>query len=348
MKIHILYPFKDGPWGGANQFLKAVKEYFINKESYIENIEEANIVLFNSSPSKEFSGFVDIIKKLKIKYPNKIFINRIDGPVFYIRDRNLFIDKAFYKFNNTICDGTVFQSYWSREKNIYLGMKKNHFETTILNAPNSEIFNKNGKKFFDKNEKVKIIATSWSSNIKKGFEVYKWMDENLDFTKYEMTFIGNSPFKFKNIILKEPMDSETLTSELKRHDIFITASQSDPCSNSLIEAMHSGLPALGLDDGGHTEIISRGGEVFKAHGEIPQKLDLIANNYEEYQNNINLPTIDEVGELYFQFLKKIYHEKKASYNPKNPSFIDYLKIKSFVVLWNFEEKLYAIKRRIFK
>lgn len=348
MKIHILYPFKDGPWGGANQFLKAVKEYFIKKDSYTEKIEEADIILFNSSPSALLLLLLLEAYKLKKNNPKILLINRIDGPVFYIRDRNLFIDKAFYKFNDTICDGTVFQSYWSREKNIYLGMKKNHFETTILNAPNSEIFNKNGKKFFDKNEKVKIIATSWSSNIKKGFEVYKWMDENLDFTKYEMTFIGNSPFKFKNIILKEPMDSETLASELKRHDIFITASQSDPCSNSLIEAMHSGLPALGLDDGGHTEIISCGGEVFKAHGEIPQKLDLIANNYEEYQNNINLPTIDEVGELYFQFLKKIYHEKKASYNPKNPSFIDYLKIKSFVVLWNFEEKLYAIKRRIFK
>ena len=38
MKIHILYPFKDGPWGGANQFLKAVKEYFIKRESYTEKI----------------------------------------------------------------------------------------------------------------------------------------------------------------------------------------------------------------------------------------------------------------------------------------------------------------------
>lgn len=348
MKINILYPFKDGPWGGANQFLKAVKEYFIKKESYTEKIEDADIILFNSSPSKEFNGLLSAVKKLKTQYPNKIFINRIDGPVFYIRDRNLFIDKAFYKFNDTICDGTIFQSHWSREKNIYLGMKKNFYETTILNAPNSDIFNKNSKKAFNKNEKIKLIATSWSSNIKKGFEVYKWMDENLDFSKYEMTFVGNSPFKFKNIVSKEPMDSETLARELKKHDIFITASQSDPCSNSLIEAMHCGIPALGLDDGGHTEIISRGGEVFRTANEIPEKLNLIVQNYEEYQNNISLPTIDEVGELYFQFLKKIYDEKEGTYKPKNPSVFDYLKIRSYVILWNIEEKLYAIKRRIVK
>ena len=348
MKIHILYPFKDGPWGGANQFLKAVKEYFIKRESYTEKIEEADIILFNSSPSALLLLLLLEAYKLKKNNPKILLINRIDGPVFYIRDRNLFIDKAFYKFNDTICDGTVFQSHWSREKNIYLGMKRNNFETTILNAPNSDIFNKQDKKTFDKHQKVKLIATSWSSNIKKGFEVYKWMDENLDFTKYHMTFVGNSPFKFKNIILKEPMGSETLASELKKHDIFITASQSDPCSNSLIEAMHCGLPALGLDDGGHTEIIAHGGEVFKTSSDIPQKLDLIVNNYEKYQNNINLPTINEVGELYFQFLKRIYDERESSYKPKKPTLFDYLKIKSYVVLWNIEEKLFAIKRRILK
>jgi len=348
MKIHILYPFKDGPWGGANQFLKTVKEYFIKKNSYTEKIEEADIILFNSSPMA-MDKIAKSLFQIKKTFSDKIFINRIDGPVFYIRDRNLFIDKAFYKFNDTICDGTIFQSHWSKKKNIYLGMKKNLFETTILNAPNSDIFNKNGKKTFDKHQKVKLITTSWSSNIKKGFEVYKWMDENLDFTKYEMTFVGNSPFKFKNIILKEPMDSKTLASELKNHDIFVTASQSDPCSNSLIEAMHCGLPTLGLNDGGHTEIIAHGGEVFKTSSKIPQKLDLIVNSYEEYQNNINLPTIDEVGKLYYEFLTSIYNEKEnGSYKPKNPTLFDCLKIRSYIVLWNLEEKLYAIKRRIFK
>jgi len=222
-------------------------------------------------------------------------------------------------------------------------MKMNNFETTILNAPNPELFNKNDKKSFVKHQKIKLIATSWSSNMKKGFEVYRWMDENLDFTKYEMTFVGNSPFKFKNIILKEPMDSESLASELKNHDIFITASQSDPCSNSLIEAIHCGLPALGLDDGGHTEIISRGGEVFRASSEIAQKLDLIVNNYVEYQKNINLPIIDEVGELYFGFLKKIYDEKEDDYKPKNPTFFDYIQIKIYLVSWKLLERYYLLK-----
>ena len=34
MKVHILYPFIDGPWGGANQFLKAIKNYLISLDIY--------------------------------------------------------------------------------------------------------------------------------------------------------------------------------------------------------------------------------------------------------------------------------------------------------------------------
>mgnify|MGYP000379066161 CR=1 FL=1 len=106
------------------------------------------------------------MKCLKKSFPDKIFINRIDGPVFYIRGRNLSIDKAFYKFNDTICDGTVFQSHWSREKNIYLGMKRNNFETTILNAPNSDIFNKNDKKSFNKNAAPLLLSSVFFANVR--------------------------------------------------------------------------------------------------------------------------------------------------------------------------------------
>jgi hypothetical protein len=50
MKIHILYPFKEGPWGGANQFLKAIKAYLEKKSCYENNPKKADIILFNGSP----------------------------------------------------------------------------------------------------------------------------------------------------------------------------------------------------------------------------------------------------------------------------------------------------------
>ncbi|HFU76305.1 MAG TPA: glycosyltransferase family 1 protein [Arcobacter sp.] len=344
MKVHILYPFVDGPWGGANQFLKAIREYFIEQGCYEEELENADVILFNSSPNS-LVALLPQIYRLKQKFPNKLFVNRIDGPVFYIRDRNRYIDKAFYLFNESVCEGTIFQSNWSREKNYHLGMKKNRFEVTVLNAPNPNIFNINHKKPFAFNRKIKLIATSWSNNLKKGFDVYKWMDEHLDFSKYEMVFIGNSPYDFQNIEIKEPMKSSDLAMALQDSDIIITASQSDPCSNALIEAIHCGLPAIGLDDGGHTEIIGRGGEVFREVQEIPQLLEKISMDYEAYQKNIELPNIHTVGKLYLDFCHKISMEIQKS---KYFTFISYLKIKAYIFIWRVNEKMYAFKNRFLK
>ncbi|SFO93759.1 glycosyltransferase [Hydrogenimonas thermophila] len=349
MKIHILYPFVDGPWGGANQFLKAIKNYFISLNAYTEDENKADIILFNSSPSALLLLLLSKVYKLKKQNPNLIVINRIDGPVFLIRNKDLEIDTSFYKFNYSICDGTIFQSNWSKDQNYRLGLEKNNFETTILNAPNPNIFNKNNKIPFNKNRKIKIIATSWSNNWKKGFKTYKWLDENLDFSKYEMTFVGNSPVEFKNIVYKKPMNSENLALELKQHDIFITASQKDPCSNSLIEALHCGLPAIGLNDGGHPEIIGKGGEVFDTKEEILKSIEKIVNNYENYQNNINLPTIDEVGKMYYEFLEMIYKEQQTgNYKPKKFSLVDNLVIKKTLILWKINEKIKGIISRFFR
>lgn len=347
-KINILYPFVDGPWGGANQFLKAVRNYFKIIGSYDEQIDNSDVILFNSSPSSTFHKLVKETYTIKQKYPDKLIINRIDGPVNVYRGKNKSIDKAFYLFTKHFCDGTIFQSNWSRDESYSDGMEKNSFETTVLNAPNPEIFNSHDTIELNKEEKIKLIATSWSSNWKKGFEVYKWLDENLDFTKYEMIFVGNTPIKFKNIIHKEPVDSKGLSIELKKSHIFITASQSDPCSNSLIEALHCGLPAIGLDDGGHTQIISKGGEVFINKEDIPNLLEKILSDYEKYKQNIDLPSIDEVGKRYFEFIQGIHNEKISSnYIPKKVSYFDLLKINYYIYIWKLEEKLFAVKNKVF-
>ena len=48
MKIFIDFKFTEKPWGGGNQFLKALYHSF-KKDGYIEDkIENADIILFNS------------------------------------------------------------------------------------------------------------------------------------------------------------------------------------------------------------------------------------------------------------------------------------------------------------
>ena len=316
IKIHIFFEFKDGPFGGGNQFLKALKKSFEEKGVYSDNPENADVILFNSHHK-----LVQLLK-FKNKHPEKIMIHRIDGPVFLIRSKNLEIDRLIYKINNQLADATIYQSDWSKKKNYELGIKKNYFETTIINAPDTTIFNRLNKHPFKFTGKIKIIASSWASNKNKGFKIYEWLDDNLDFSKYEMTFCGNSPLTFKNIKHIKPVQSTELAKILKEHDIYITASQKDPCSNSLIEALHCGLPAIALNDGGHPEIIGKGGLTFNKQEEIPEILNKIVENYTKYQNNISLPNINTVADKYHQFMKSVFEKSlNKEYNIKKLNLI---------------------------
>ncbi len=308
MKINIFLNIKKGAYGGGNQFLKALKEYFLNKNVYSENIYDADVILFNSHHQ------VQELIKLKKKYPEKIFIHRIDGPIFLIRKNNRHLDKLIYNFNDKIADASIFQSIWSKQKNIELGINANKKNTIIINAPNPQVFNLKNKSFFNTNSKTKIIATSWASNLNKGFDTYRFLDENLDFSKYEMTFCGNSPYRFKNIKMIKALQSGDLAKQLKKHDIYITASKNDPCSNSLVEALHCGLPSIGLNDGGHPEIIGKGGLVFNKDEDVIEKIKEIELSYLKFKEAIILPNISEIGKLYYDFIKTVFEQKQKNNN----------------------------------
>jgi len=339
-KINILYKFREEVWGGGNQFLKALREYFMKKSVYTENLEDADVILFNAYPfGSEY--FFDLAFKTKIKHPNKILIHRVDGPVSYIRGKDLLVDEIVYMFNKFCADGTIFQSKWSRNKNYELGMRKNNFETTIMNAPEPDIFYPlEHKRLPEKSEKIKLIATSWAPNIRKGFDIYKFLDENLDFNRYEMTFVGRSPVKFERIKYVPPQPSERLAEILRAHDIFVIASRNDPCSNALIEALHCGLPAVARNDGGHPEIVSEAGELFEDEQDVLDAIEKVAQNYEYYRDKIKMPTMGDIGRRYYEFADRIYQSYlSGKYRPKQVNKRELMKIKAKVLKWKVVSKI---------
>lgn len=349
MKIYILYNYRKGPWGGGNQFLKALKKELDKQDAYEENSVKAEAILFNSYPfSSEF--LFDRIWQLKQEYPHKIIIHRLDGPISLVRGRDKEIDEIITLFNDLFVDGTIFQSNWCKEQNKKLFGISSKYETVIHNAADRRVFNKSGKRKFNSNGKIKLIATSWSSNWRKGFEIYKFLDENLDFSRYEMTFVGNSPITFKNIKWIKPVPSKKLAEILKKHDIYITASQKDPCSNSLIEALSCGLPAVVLNDGGHPELVQEGGELFNGKMDVIEKIDKVAENYDYYQSKTPEFSIKKVAQAYHEFAKKIYEDVQSRrYKPKKANFskkISFYKIKFSILRWKIKNKLEAIGERV--
>jgi hypothetical protein len=318
--IHIHCEFHDGPWGGGNQFLKALRDEFIRKDCYTGEPEGGDVILFNSHHSlKE-------ITKLRRGYQDKILVHRVDGPMSYRGEEGKKTDKTIFRVNSLVADGTVFQSNWSKLESHKHGMKENNYETVIHNAPDSNIFAANGQppqRTCNHNGKIKIIATSWSANQGKGFEIYHFLDENLDFEKYEMTFVGRSDRSFENINIIDPVPSEQVAQHLRQHDIFILASKLEACSNSLVEALNCGLPSVVMNTSSNPEILGERGKTFDGKEDIIQKIEMVAENIADYGEKSPMPSIEVVGEKYCQFFEMILSGiSNGDYRAKRLTLLD--------------------------
>ena len=110
MKLNILTELKSEPWGGGNQFLKALRDESKRSNTYSENIENAQIILFNShhNPNR--------VLELRKKFKKHIFVHRVDGPMSYRGKSGVKLDRKIFYLNSLVADGTVFQSDWSRNQ----------------------------------------------------------------------------------------------------------------------------------------------------------------------------------------------------------------------------------------
>lgn len=291
-KIHILYDIKASTWGGGNQFFKVLRHQFQMTGAYAEKIEDADVIIFSSHHQME-----DVIRA-KIKYPDKHFVHRL-GSVFTQSRGDKYLDKIIINMNNTIADGTIFQSRWQEEKLHEIGLPVG-IETIIYNAPDNGIFNTKLTGKSDR-DRIRIITTGWSTGDIKGFDIYEYLDKHLDFDKYQFIFLGNSKTEFKNIESFPPQISSVVASMLKGSDIFITATQHDACSNSLVEALHCGLPVVARNSGGHPELVGTGGRMFDGKEDVLEAIEIVSSNPKWFRERIKILSDSKVAEMYYQF-----------------------------------------------
>jgi glycosyltransferase involved in cell wall biosynthesis len=298
--LSIFHEFEPPPTGGGHQFLRAFWRQAETNGLRVENNRISRITRACLLNSFNFSE-----RRLALTRRNSVlYVHRVDGPIDVYRGRDDGVDKNIHAVNLKFADKTIFQSQYSLEKHLILGMEfKNPI--VILNAADPEIFHSRKQVEFSRNRKTRLIASSWSDNPNKGALVYQWLDEHLDWERFEMTFVGRSPVKFKNIRMLPAVDSYRMAELFREHDIYVTASKNDPCSNSLIEALMCGLPAVYLQSGGHPEIVKQAGAGFEAAEQIPVLLEQIIDQYEAFQSHISIPSIKEVSEQYLKVLELI-------------------------------------------
>jgi len=300
--VAIFHTFAPPPSGGGHQFLRALWHDFERRGLRVENntlSPTTQACLFNS-----FNFDADRLRRLRRANPgrNLRMVHRVDGPIGVYRGHDDGTDQRIWQLNQEFADATILQSDYSLQKHIDLGLAMRN-PVVILNTPDPAIFHRNGRIAFDVQRKIRLISTSWSDNPNKGAAVYQWLDQHLDWTRYEYTFVGRSPVQFQHIRMMPPLGSAQLADTLRHHDIFITASRNDPCSNALLEALACGLPAVYLKSGGHPELVGTAGLSFEQADEILALVDGMVDQYSTFQSRIQVPNLSDVATHYLAVMQ---------------------------------------------
>ncbi len=228
-------------------------------------------------------------------------VHRVDGPIGVYRGFDDGTDRRIAALNDALAGATVFQSRYSLEKHMELGFELRN-PVVIPNAVDPAIFHPPESREPPGGRKVRLVAASWSDNRRKGVETLEWLDSNLDWERYEMSFVGGAPLPLERINAVGPVASAEVAKLFRSHDVYVAASRDDPCSNALGEALACGLPAAYLESGGHPELVGEGGLPFHADEELPQVLDRLVQEIDMRRKAIFVPAISDVADRYLEVL----------------------------------------------
>jgi len=282
MKISMNVRIVDGPWGGANQLVKAIKKHIVSDgHELISHLEPGIdvILIFSSRKISIMTYDIDEIARYKQLNPKTIVINRVNG---IDGQRATNIDMAINKRTLAVdkfADGTIFVSDFIRE--YYAGkLNLDNPNAVILNGSDPDVFNPIDGSVWQEPEKMKLVTHHWSTNPFKGFDLYKKVHDkilNELSEEFEFEIIGRHPpeLYFSNVV--PAINGVPLARALKRNHVYITASKLESGPNHPVEAISCGLPILYMDSGSMAEYCSGYGVEYKENNWHEALLELKEN-----------------------------------------------------------------------
>lgn len=295
--ISFFHTFVPPPYGGGNQFLRALWNELARRRWRLEN----NTISPSTRACLYNSFNFDLDRLRRFRRDGCLMVHRVDGPVSVYRGDDDGTDRRVWESNRDLADVTVFQSRYSLDRHAQMGLTFRN-ASVITNAVDPNIFHAEGRASRAHSGRIRLIATSWSPNPNKGADVYAWLDDHLDWSRFEFTFVGQSPVTFNRIRMVPPVPSEQVASLLREHDIFITASRHESCSNALIEALSCGLPAVYHQSGGNPEIVGEAGIAFDRADQVPDALHRMAADLTAWQSRIRVPALTSVADRYLEVM----------------------------------------------
>jgi len=295
--LALFHEFVPPPTGGGQQFLRALLGELERRRLTVELNR-----ISDGTPGCLFNSFnFDFRRLRRFARPGCRLVHRVDGPVAAYRGFDDGTDARVAGINRELAAATVVQSRYSLDAHRAIGLELVR-PVLIRNAVDPAIFHPPAEREPLAGRRLRVVATSWSGNPRKGLDALEWLDRNLDFERYELTFVGQSPGEFARIRVVPPAPSQELADELRRHDAFLAASMNDPASNALLEALACGLPAVYRVSGGHPEIVGDAGCPFETPEEAGRALGRLAEELDKRRAAIRIPSIAEVADRYLEVL----------------------------------------------
>lgn len=284
-------PKYDIPYGGGNLFLINFIDFMFDHDKAFSPVfdpycESDMMFILDPRPQPDTKFFLDISDEYK-SLGKKIVLRVSDcgthGKYYMIN---------MYKYLIPLCDFVVFPSYWAMKYLSSNGVFVDESKSIIIqNAPSKAFFS--GRKIREKNKKWSIVTHHWSDNAKKGFGVYKFLDQLLgdDYIgkKFSFTFIGRKPNSviFNNSRYVEPLFGDELINEIGKHHIYLTASELEAGANHVQEAKAVGLPVVYKKNGGSiVEYCKDFGVSFGCNLDLIKSLNNCVLDFDKYLDNV--------------------------------------------------------------
>jgi glycosyltransferase involved in cell wall biosynthesis len=178
------------------------------------------------------------------------FVHRVDGVAAITRGEGGRADKEQFAIN-PLCDYTIFQSEFSRECFAEYEVRPDNW-SVVFNGIDPNCFYPEKRE--PNTSKLRIASSSWSNNHRKGFADLAEISKK---PGVELHFFGQWPDDIdgSNVINHGLATREELGEAYRSMDAFAHASLFESCSNSLLEALASGLPTLYVDSGSNKQLV---------------------------------------------------------------------------------------------
>lgn len=282
LNIYFNQKVKFTPWGGGNQFvINLIKLLRKNGHNIVFKLKKKIDLIILTANFKEIDPRIFMYKN---KYPETKILHRINE--CDKRKGTDYVDKIIFK-GNSIADETVFISKWLSQYFIKIGFKKS-YKVIYNGCDEVYFFPLREKKLGDK---IQLVTHHWSNNWLKGFDIYNQLDKIIsERDDLSFTYIGNynDSYKPKNTRCIPPLYGMDLGNELRKHDIYITASRWEPCGMHHIEGARCGLPVLFHSEGGGiNEACENYGIEYFDRSSLLMAIKNLSNSYHKYRNKIN-------------------------------------------------------------